>query len=1304
MAQPYGDSKFKQKFNKADALVFDGKYVDALPLLEDMYKFDSTNANLNYLLGVSYMLGKKDYPLAIKRLESSTKDVSLEYNEANWKERKAPGIAYYYLGRAYHFKNQFDRAVTNYYNYRSFIEMDDVETYNKVRQQIQYAENAMELTKHPVGVRVTNLGPTINTEYPEYCPVISADGKVLIFTSRREGGVSDAKDQDGNYYDDIYICNRQPNGTWSKPSSIGTTINTAGHEAAIGLSPNGQLLFIYKDDNGDGNIYYSEKKGDGWSSPQLMGSDINTPSWETHASVNATEDLLVFVSNRNEGGFGGRDLWYSKRLPNGEWGLAQNMGSVINSQYEEDSPFISADGKTLIFSSQGHTSMGGFDIFRSEFVDGAWTIPENIGYPISSSEDDVFFVLTPDGQQAYYSSKKDGGFGDSDIYRLKLEVKKAEGAAVARGVMKVPAMQYTDINAKIVVTDEEGQQVGTYLPNPNSGYYVLILPPGETYEVTYLADGYGEVVAKLPVAYEDVYAEYDGTLELDEVVFGENILALQKETERLEEEKRAAKAKAIEDEKLAMEAAAKAAEEAEEETVQLALEKEKQAELLKAEQLAQAEKERAAKELAAEQEKNRLAEIARKKAEAKARFEAEQALAAKQKREAEEKAAAKLAEEQRLLAEAKAAEEAAIKLKEKELETARKAEMLAAKQAAELEERQRAEELARQQKEAQEAEAAKIQEEFKAAELAAVEKLKAEKAAKAEAERLAMEEAAKAEEALVAAKKAQEEEEKRLAAEKAVKEAEALALAKQAEMAAVKEAAELEEKRKADELAQKEAAEKELQAKKDLEAKELADAKAQKEEEAKKAEEQQRAEYAEAAEQRRLELQQRIQSLKQKQENQPDEQVAEVTKVKEVSLKDAEPSKEQSTVVDADAIKAKREMMLKKIQELKNQQANVEQKKTKDEEVVVETTEKLAKATTEKKELELEAESKKEEVAKLEQELEVVNDKVADARIKVENALEEKNAAEEALKVDVIEQNRLAEEEARKLEEAQEAQKQIEELERQEKERLEAERLAAEEFKKQQQEEAERTQRELIQLEALAEQQRQVNAAMEAEKKKKAAIEAAEESAFSDEERLANANTLEQLREINQKLIADNLELKKQLAELNSKLDMILARIEYQPDVEKVEIPASSTMKNLQEGKRLVLRNIYFDYNLATLRSKSKHELNKLFNFMKENPDVDIVVSGHTDSKGDDNYNLRLSKDRASAVVEYLTRNGISPSRLTARGYGETRPIARNENADSSDNPVGRQLNRRIEISMPRGVEKGVEFEQVQIPNEARIK
>ena len=1327
-AQPYGDSKFKQKFNKADALVFDGSYMEALPLLEEMYKFDTVNANLNYLLGVAYMLGKKDYPLAIKRLESSTKDVSLEYSEANWKERKAPGKAYYYLGRAYHFKNQFDRAITNYYNYRSFIEMDDVATYNQVRQQIQYAENAMELIKNPVEVKVTNLGPTINTKYPDYCPVVSADGKVLIFTSRRAGGFSDAKDQDGNYFDDIYICHRQSDGSWSKPKGIGPTINTAGHEAAIGLSPNGQLLFIYKDDNGVGNIYYSEKKGDGWTSPKPMGSNINTNSWETHATVNATEDLLVFVSNRAVGGFGGRDLWYCKRLPDGEWGLAQNMGSVINSQYEEDSPFISADGKTLIFSSQGHTSMGGFDIFRSEFVDGAWTIPENIGYPINTSEDDVFFVLAPDGRTAYYSSKMDGGFGDSDLYKLKLKVQRPDDFAIARGVMKVPAMQYADIHAKIEVTDKTGGKIGTYRPNKNTGYYVLALAPGETYEVSYQADGYNPIVTQLPVTDDEVYAEYDGVLELEDVVFGENILALQKETDRLEKEKEAAAAKAAEDERLAAEAAAQAAEKAKEEAEQLALAEAKEAELKKAEQLAEAEKNDAAKKLAEEQEKARLAEVERKKAEAKARYEAEQAAAQQKEQEEKAKAAqellakqkaeeaareaaekAQLVEVERKKAEAKAryeAEQAAAQQKEQEEKAKAEQELLA---------KQKAEEVAHEA--AEQAKLAEAQAKLEAEELAA--KQQAELASqKAEAEAAAKLAAEQAEAEKLAKQKAQEEAEN----EEAAKEARA------AEMLAAKAAAEELERKNAEELAaRKEAAAKELAEKEALEAEQQLAAEKAKELEAQKAEaeairlEAEKAELiaiekkaeeeriaqlaAAAAENRKLELEKRIVELKAQQELQQAQEEAAVAEVKEVSIQKVEPTTEQGGIsVDAEAIKAKREAMLKRIEQLKNERANVEDKKEKSKEVVDETSQKLTHAIQEKEAVETEAETKQGEIATLEKELEVVNGKVELAKVKVRNAETEKTEAEGMLQANEDEEQRLAREEEQKAAEALEAERQIKELEEQEQQRLAAESEAAEQFEKQQADEAERTQRELIQMEAIAEQQQQVAAALKAEERKKAAIAAAEKSAFSDAERLANANTLEQLREINEKLIADNLELRKELAELNSKLDQILARMDYQPDIEKVEIPSNSTMKNLEGGKRLILRNIYFDYNLASLRPKSKYELNKLYKFMKDNPDVQIVVSGHTDSKGDDDYNMRLSQERAQAVVDYLVRNGILASRLEARGYGETRPIARNENADKTDNPVGRQLNRRIEINIPSGSEKGVEVEPVNIPAEAQIK
>ncbi|MCB9192509.1 MAG: PD40 domain-containing protein [Flavobacteriales bacterium] len=1241
-AQPYGDANFKKKFTKADALVYDGAFLEALPLLEDMYKYDTLNANLNHLLGICYLRGKKDHSKAIKLLESASRDVAPPdmYEEASWKERKAPGITYFYLGKAYHYKNKFDRAVSNYYNYRSFISLDDVETYNQVRQQIQYAENAMELIKHPVGVKVTNLGPEINTQYPEYCPVVSADGKVLVFTSRRAGGTNPNVDDDGRYFEDIYESKMQPNGKWSKPQSIGSNINTAGHEAAIGLSPDGQLLFIYKDDNGDGNIYQSRRTADGWSSPEPLGSDVNTSSWETHASVTATQDMLVFSSNRSEGGHGGRDLWYCKKLPDGEWGLAMNMGSVINTNYEEDSPFITADGNTLIFSSQGHTSMGGFDIFRSEFVDGAWTVPENIGYPINTAEDDVFFVLNPDGRTAYYSSRMDGGFGDTDLYKLRLEIQKTSALAVARGNMKVPAMAYADIKAKIEVTDEGGAPVGTYRPNPNTGFYVLVLKPGETYNLSYQADGYDPITAQLPVNDSESYEEYEGVIELDDVVFGENILAMQKEKERLEQERAAAAAKAEEEARLAKEAEAKAKEDAE----AMALAAQKEEERIKAEQKAAQETADAAAALAAEEEKAKQAEIERRKKEAQAKFAAQQQAAEQEAKRQEAEAAAeqeRLAKEAELAAQKAAAEEQA-KLEAEALaaEKAKQEAELAAKQA-QIEEAKRAAE--QKAKDEAEAAAAKAEEERKAL---------------AEAQELATKEADR---------KAQEEAERK-AAELA---------ANQARIEAAKQAA----AQKA-EAEQTEESVEETSTEPDAEAL----AKAQAEREA-------------AARAKRAELQERIQALKAQQEQQEQE----IAEVKEVSVQKMNQV-QQETTVDAASIEAKRAAMLARIEELKKRKSEVAEQVVEDEAAVVEASEKEKEALGRKKQLEEKSEATKEEIDELQKELEAVEKQVVEAEQEIEKAKSEVAQAEKKLAEDLAEEKRIAEEERVKKEEAERAERELKELQEQEQKRLEQERLAAEQFEKEQREEAERTKQELIQLEALAEQQAQVEAALASEQRKKQLMEAADNEAYSQEEILANANTLDELRKLNQQLIRDNLELKKQLIELNAKLDLILQRLDYQPDIEKVEMPASSTMKNLKEGRRLVLRNIFFDYNQATLRSRSKHELNKLYDFMKSNPDINIEVSGHTDSRGNDEYNLRLSKDRAQAVVDYLVRNGIKSSRLTAIGYGETRPIARNENEDLTDNPVGRQLNRRIEISLPKGQVQGVEVEEIQVPAGSRIK
>ncbi len=213
-------------------------------------------------------------------------------------------------------------------------------------------------------MEITNLGDKVNSAYADYKPVLTADESQLIFTSRREGSTGDAVNAEGKYFEDIYVSNFE-NGEWTVPKSIGPTINTDDHEATVGLSADGQQLYVYKFLEGSGDIYMSNLMGANWMEPQKMGSDINLKSWESHASISADSKYLFFTSDR-EGGYGGSDIYYCQRLPDGSWGLAINMGPMVNSSYDEDGGYMHPDGQNFFFSSKGHNTMGGYDIMSVE--------------------------------------------------------------------------------------------------------------------------------------------------------------------------------------------------------------------------------------------------------------------------------------------------------------------------------------------------------------------------------------------------------------------------------------------------------------------------------------------------------------------------------------------------------------------------------------------------------------------------------------------------------------------------------------------------------------------------------------------------------------------------------------------------------------------------------------------------------------------------------------------------------------------------------------------------------------------------
>lgn len=515
--------KYKERFTEGNFLLLEKNYPMALRNFLEAFYIDSTSANINYKVGICYLNSPADKSKAAYYLEKATKDITKKYDEFSVTEKQAPVITYFYLGEAYRLNDKYTESAQSFQKYKADAKPDG-EDLKKVEKGISESNNAIEITKKPVNMSIENLGDSVNTEFPEYSPVVSADESMLIYTSRRVGSTGGERSIDNQFYEDIYVTYKKADDTWTTSKSIGIPINSNGSEASVGISPDGQQLFIYKDANG-GDLYVSNLEGDKWTAPVPLGSDINTPAWETHASISADGNTLYFVSNR-KGGFGGRDIYRCVRLPNGQWSLGLNLGPAINTAFDEDSPFIHPDGVTLFFSSNGHKTIGGFDIFSStkNTDEGQWSAPLNVGYPINTPDDDIFYMPTTDGRHAYYSSAKAGGKGDKDIYKVTLQSAVAIPVTLLKGYLTFDGTsKIIPQNVKITATDvESGRIVQEARPNSKTGKYILTLSPGiygKTYNVTYEAEGFQPISETLKIEPGSSYQEVEKEIGLKSINF-----------------------------------------------------------------------------------------------------------------------------------------------------------------------------------------------------------------------------------------------------------------------------------------------------------------------------------------------------------------------------------------------------------------------------------------------------------------------------------------------------------------------------------------------------------------------------------------------------------------------------------------------------------------------------------------------------------------------------------------------------------------------------------------------------------------
>jgi len=455
------------------------EYHQALPYFLEAWKVDTTDSKLAFNIATCYFHGKQILS-AYPYLDNAKIGV------------KDPLLTFYYA-RVFHLQQKFELAISLYREYQKTLDPEEPE-YFEMHQYIANCKNGIELVKTPVKVIIKNLGPVVNSPYPDYVPVISADETELLFTSRRPNTTGGGTDlEDGMYFEDIYQSNRINDTSWSAPVALGNGINTESHDACVGLSPDGMGLLMYRNSGTDGgDLYMSILKGEVWDKPKRLGNSINTPSWEPSASISSDEKAIFFTSNR-KGGLGGTDIYLTRMKDNGDFGPAILLGPAINTPSDEDAPFIHADGKTLYFSSKGHKSMGGYDIFYCTIdieTGEVLTPPQNIGYPINTADDDVFFVWSADGKRAYFSSIRDGGYGDKDIYVLEREVAKKAPTVLFKGQI-VACEDKHPITATIFVTDLSTQKiVGVFNSNSFTGKYTVSLPAGKNYGISVEASGY----------------------------------------------------------------------------------------------------------------------------------------------------------------------------------------------------------------------------------------------------------------------------------------------------------------------------------------------------------------------------------------------------------------------------------------------------------------------------------------------------------------------------------------------------------------------------------------------------------------------------------------------------------------------------------------------------------------------------------------------------------------------------------------------------------------------------------------------
>jgi len=454
-------------------------YKDALPKYLRLFETNTNSTDYNYKTGICYLRTNVD------------KAKAADYLEFVSTQKDAPKDILYDLALAYHYNGEHEKAIETFEKFRE-ANNGKVNPKYELEQRIEWCTTAIALEKKPVEASFENLGKGINTNYAEFRAMVTADDSVLVFSSNRKGNTGGMMEGMGEIPTDIYYTTFD--SSWQKAKNIGIAVNSENFEESLFLNAAGDKLLVYKETpENEGDIFLAVQKGKSFQKAVLVGQAFKTGERETGACLSPDGKTLYFSSDK-KGGLGGKDI-YRCEFTGGTWGKPENLGEPINTKYDEDNPYMFVDGQTLFFTSNGHKSMGGYDIFKTTSYDGRerWSQPENIGYPLNSVYDDMTITLTPDAKTAYMSAVREGGFGDMDIYKVTFKTPVMESKLV---VVKGVVLMLSGAPAKnqdVVITKKStGTDVGEVVTNGSTGKFLATLLPGD-YHIKIITDKQGKV-------------------------------------------------------------------------------------------------------------------------------------------------------------------------------------------------------------------------------------------------------------------------------------------------------------------------------------------------------------------------------------------------------------------------------------------------------------------------------------------------------------------------------------------------------------------------------------------------------------------------------------------------------------------------------------------------------------------------------------------------------------------------------------------------------------------------------------------